>query len=139
MTIYNTKGCRCPILTCTCSVSSTDVADSPKLPDGLSWRRLVGSFGCGLLQDSSNLTFDKTKNTPRYTEAQKEDLLRMALTTEKGKLALGQAMANPIRRSLPYQGVGRNLGKNAINNLPPLVDRNIDFEQVQNPTTYKRK
>jgi hypothetical protein len=44
---------------------------------------------------------------PSFTEQQKDALLKKALLTQEGKLALGQAMANPIRRNLDYQGVGR--------------------------------
>jgi len=35
---------------------------------------------------------------PSFTEEQKNELLRRALLTTEGKVALGQAMANPIRR-----------------------------------------
>ena len=37
----------------------------------------------------------------------REDLIARALQTEEGKLALGQAMAEPIRRNLDYQGIAR--------------------------------
>lgn len=71
-------------------------------------------------------------NTQRYTEAQKEDLLRMALTSEKGKVALGQAMANPIRRNLDYQGIGRKALR--VDPLPqgalPVYDVDIEVEAV---------
>lgn len=46
---------------------------------------------------------------PSFTEEQKDELVRRALMTTEGKIALGQAMANPIRRNLDYQGVGRRV------------------------------
>lgn len=68
----------------------------------------------------------------RYTEAQKEELLKMALTSERGKVALGQAMANPIRRNLDYQGIGRKALR--IDPLPqgalPVYDVDIEVEAV---------
>jgi len=70
--------------------------------------------------------------TQRYSEQQKEDLLRMALTSEKGKIALGQAMANPIRRNLDYQGIGRKALR--VDPLPqgalPVYDVDIEVEAV---------
>jgi hypothetical protein len=44
---------------------------------------------------------------PSYTEQQKDDMVKRALQTTEGKIALGQAMALPIRRNLDYQGVAR--------------------------------
>ena len=35
---------------------------------------------------------------PSFTEEQKDELIKRALMTNEGKVALGQAMANPIRR-----------------------------------------
>lgn len=46
---------------------------------------------------------------PSFTEEQKDELIKRALMTQEGKIALGQAMANPIRRNLDYQGVGRRV------------------------------
>lgn len=34
---------------------------------------------------------------PSYNEEQKDELIRRALLTPEGKVALGQSMANPIR------------------------------------------
>lgn len=45
----------------------------------------------------------------QLTNEQKEYLISKALETEEGRIALAQAMANPIRISLDYQGVGRKL------------------------------
>jgi hypothetical protein len=68
----------------------------------------------------------------RYSEAQKEELLKMALTSERGKVALGQAMANPIRRNLDYQGIGRKALR--VDPLPqgalPVYDVDIEVEAV---------
>lgn len=46
---------------------------------------------------------------PSFNDEQKDELIRRALNTQEGKIALGQAMANPIRRNLDYQGVGRRV------------------------------
>ena len=65
---------------------------------------------------------------PSFTEEQKDELVKRALTTEGGKIALGQAMANPIRRNLDYQGVARRVL--VVDPLPqgalPVYDRDID-------------
>jgi len=41
------------------------------------------------------------------TNEQKEAIIAQALNTEEGRVALAQAMVEPIRRSLEYQAVGR--------------------------------
>jgi len=70
--------------------------------------------------------------TPSYSEEQKEQLLKKALMTSEGKIALGQAMANPIRRNLDYQGVGRKML--IVDPLPqgalPVYDKDIDVAAV---------
>ena len=43
------------------------------------------------------------------TAAQKEEVIAQALATSEGRVALAQAMIEPIRRSLEYQAVGRKL------------------------------
>lgn len=43
------------------------------------------------------------------TAEQKEVVIAQALNTDEGRTALAQAMVEPIRRSLEYQGVGRKL------------------------------
>ena len=59
---------------------------------------------------------------------QKEFLIAKALETEEGRAALAQAMANPIRVSLDYQGVGRKLL--VVDPLPqgalPVYDKDVD-------------
>lgn len=65
---------------------------------------------------------------PSFSEEQKEAMLAQALKTNEGKVALGQAMANPIRRNLDYQGVGRKAL--VVDPLPqgalPIYDKDID-------------
>lgn len=43
------------------------------------------------------------------SDAEKESIIAGALETDEGRIALAQAMVEPIRRSLDYQGVGRRL------------------------------
>jgi|TARA_Y100000310_G_scaffold333176_1_gene410178 hypothetical protein len=43
------------------------------------------------------------------TDEQKETVIAQALDTDEGRVALAQAMVEPIRRSLEYQAVGRKL------------------------------
>ena len=47
--------------------------------------------------------------TKGLTDAQKEEVIAQALETDEGRVALAQAMVEPIRRSLEYQAVGRKL------------------------------
>ena len=65
---------------------------------------------------------------PSFTDVQRDELIKRALMTQEGKIALGQAMANPIRRNLDYQGVGRRVL--VVDPLPqgalPVYDRDID-------------
>jgi hypothetical protein len=65
---------------------------------------------------------------PSFSDRQREALLKRALLTQEGKVALGQAMANPIRRNLDYQGVGRKAL--VVDPLPqgvlPIYDKDID-------------
>lgn len=49
--------------------------------------------------------FDKNS----LTNEQKEAIIAQALNTDEGRVALAQAMVEPIRRSLEYQAVGRKL------------------------------
>ena len=69
---------------------------------------------------------------PSFTDEQRDELVKRALMTQEGKIALGQAMANPIRRNLDYQGVGRRVL--VIDPLPqgalPVYDRDIDVAAV---------
>jgi hypothetical protein len=69
---------------------------------------------------------------PSFNDEQRDDLIKRALMTQEGKVALGQAMANPIRRNLDYQGVGRRTL--VVDPLPqgalPVYDRDIDVAAV---------
>jgi hypothetical protein len=62
------------------------------------------------------------------TNEQKEFLIARALETPHGREALAQAMANPIRTSLDYQGIGRKLL--VVDPLPqgvlPVYDKDVD-------------
>ncbi len=86
-----------------------------------------------LVKYASILTQNQPSNIglagePSYTDEQREALLQKALMTQEGKIALGQAMANPIRRNLDYQGVGRKAI--VVDPLPqgalPIYDKDID-------------
>lgn len=48
-------------------------------------------------------------NKDGLTYDEKEAVIAQALSTEEGRVALAQAMVEPIRRSLEYQAVGRKL------------------------------
>jgi len=65
-------------------------------------------------------------------DGQKDEMIKQALMTQEGKIALGQAMANPIRRNLDYQGVSRKAL--VVDPLPqgalPVYDRDIDVAAV---------
>ena len=58
---------------------------------------------------------------------QKEFLIEEALKTEAGRMALASSMANPIRLSLDYQGIGRKLL--VVDPLPqgalPVYDKDV--------------
>ncbi len=47
--------------------------------------------------------------TKQMTDQDREMVLSQALETDEGRVALAQAMVEPIRRSLEYQAVGRKL------------------------------
>lgn len=65
---------------------------------------------------------------PSFNDEQRDELVKQALTSEQGKIALGQAMANPIRRNLDYMGIGRKVF--VVDPLPQgalaVYDRDID-------------
>lgn len=69
----------------------------------------------------------ETRNASVNDDA-REALLVKAMQSERGKIALAQAMANPIRRNLDYQGVGRKALR--VDPLPqgalPVYDKDID-------------
>lgn len=69
---------------------------------------------------------------PSVSDAQRDELVQRAIHSQEGKIALGQAMANPIRRNLDYQGIGRRvlvvdpLAQGAL----PVYDKDIDVAAV---------
>jgi len=70
--------------------------------------------------------------TAAINEDAREALLVQAMRSERGKVALAQAMANPIRRNLDYQGVGRKALR--VDPLPqgalPVYDKDIDVSAI---------
>lgn len=70
--------------------------------------------------------------TPEVSEDQRDALISRALLTQDGKVALAQAMANPIRRNLDYMGIARRAL--VVDQLPqgalPVYDRDIDVAAV---------
>ena len=80
------------------------------------------------LQPSNSLQAQATT----LSDDQRDDMIKQALMTQEGKIALGQAMATPIRRNLDYQGVGRKAL--VVDPLPqgalPVYDRDIDVAAV---------
>lgn len=80
-----------------------------------------------LSPSSSSLT-----DSASFSESQRDEMIHQALSTQEGKIALGQAMANPIRRNLDYQGVGRKAL--VVDPLPqgalPIYDRDIDVSAI---------
>lgn len=44
-----------------------------------------------------------------YTDAEREAIIAEALETEEGRVALAQAMVEPVKRALEYQAIGRKL------------------------------
>jgi hypothetical protein len=69
---------------------------------------------------------------PGLNDAKRDELISRAIMTHDGKLALAQAMANPIRRNLDYQGIARRAL--VVDPLPqgalPVYDRDIDVAAV---------
>lgn len=69
---------------------------------------------------------------PSLVDEAGQDLISRAVFSNEGKLALAQAMANPIRRNLDYQGIARRAL--VVDPLPqgalPVYDRDIDVTAV---------
>jgi hypothetical protein len=70
--------------------------------------------------------------SPSFNDEQREEMIAQALLSQEGKVALGQAMANPIRKNLDYQGVARKAL--VVDPLPqgalPIYERDIDVAAV---------
>jgi hypothetical protein len=66
------------------------------------------------------------------SDSARDDLVSRAILTQEGKIALAQAMANPIRRNLDYHGIARRalvvdpLSQGAY----PTYERDIDVAAV---------
>jgi hypothetical protein len=62
----------------------------------------------------------------------RDELIERAIMSHEGKIALAQAMANPIRKNLDYQGLARRAL--VVDPLPqgalPIYDRDIDVSAV---------
>lgn len=69
---------------------------------------------------------------PSLSDERRDDLISRAIMTQDGKIALAQAMANPIRRNLDYHGIARRAL--VVDPLPqgamPTYDRDIDVAAV---------
>ena len=68
----------------------------------------------------------------QLTAEQKEFLIEQALQTEQGRIALASSMANPIRLTLDYQGIGRKLL--VVDPLPqgalPVYDKDVKIPVI---------
>ena len=69
---------------------------------------------------------------PSLSDDKRDELISRAIQTQDGKIALAQAMANPIRKNLDYHGIGRRAL--VVDPLPqgatPSYDRDIDVTAV---------
>ena len=69
---------------------------------------------------------------PQLSSGDRDKLVERAIMSQEGKIALAQAMANPIRRNLDYQGIARRAL--VVDPLPqgalPVYDRDIDVTAV---------
>ena len=69
---------------------------------------------------------------PSVSELKRDELISRAIMTQEGKVALAQAMANPIRKNLDYHGIARRAL--VVDPLPqgaiPSYDRDIDVAAV---------
>ncbi len=70
--------------------------------------------------------------SPSLSDDKRDELISRAIMTQDGKIALAQAMANPIRRNLDYHGIARRAL--VVDPLPqgamPTYDRDIDVAAV---------
>lgn len=90
-----------------------------------------------LVKYASILEDNQPSNTglagqPGLSEEKRDELIARAIMTQEGKIALAQAMANPIRRNLDYHGIARRAL--VVDPLPqgamPTYDRDIDVAAV---------
>jgi len=84
-----------------------------------------------IIEDNANSS-NTIAGRPSFSETQRDDMIKRALLTNEGKIALGQAMALPIRRNLDYAGVARRAL--VVDPLPtgalPVYERDIDVSAV---------
>lgn len=77
-----------------------------------------------------NSEFNRYASQQRENEM--EELLATALESEQGRIAIANAMANPIRNTLDYQSIGRKLLM--VDPLPqgalPVYDKDIEASAV---------
>lgn len=70
--------------------------------------------------------------TNSVSDSKRDELISRAIMTQEGKVALAQAMANPIRRNLDYHGIARRAL--VVDPLPQgalaTYDRDIDVAAV---------
>jgi hypothetical protein len=82
------------------------------------------------LQENTPANTGLTSSAP--SDSRRDELISRAMMTPEGKIALAQAMANPIRRNLDYHGIARRalvvdpLAQGAL----PTYDRDIDVSAV---------
>lgn len=88
--------------------------------------KLASVFGNDNVPSNAGLT------SPSVGGDKRDELIARAINTQEGKLALAQAMANPIRKNLDYHGVARRAL--VVDPLPqgaiPSYDRDIDVAAV---------
>ena len=84
-----------------------------------------------IIEDNTPSNFSLS-GTPGLNDAKRDQLISRAIMSQQGKNALAQAMANPIRRNLDYQGIARRCL--VVDPLPqgalPVYDRDIDVAAV---------
>lgn len=80
-----------------------------------------------VIEENSNSSANLA-GSPSFSEQQKDEMIKRALLTSEGKIALGQAMALPIRRNLDYSGIARRAF--VVDPIPTgalaVYDRDID-------------
>ena len=85
-----------------------------------------------LLEDNGPANAALTQPSSALSDDKRDGLIARAIQTQEGKIALAQAMANPIRRNLDYHGIARRAL--VVDPLPqgalPSYDRDIDVAAV---------
>jgi len=85
-----------------------------------------------ILEDNTPSNMALSGPASSLNDEKRDQIISSALMTHEGKIALAQAMANPIRRNLDYQGIARRAL--VVDPLPqgalPVYDRDIDVAAV---------